>query len=409
MPASPYHFCTYFDQAYLTRGLALYESLIRHCRRPFVLWILCFDEETHAVLSRMRLPNVRLVSAEEFERDNPELPDVKGSRSLVEYYWTSTPLWLLYVLRQSPDMDVATYLDADLLFFADPQPMYEEMVDQSVLIIEHRYSPEHSHFAERSGIYNVGAMSFRRDEAGVACLNWWRDRCLEWCFSKSEGGKFGDQKYLDDWPARFQRVAVLQHKGAGLAPWNASRYRVARTGQRFTVDGLDLVFFHLHGFVRFGPYVVRPCTQDYQRGVRAILDLYLLYAACLRRADRRARSAGVTAPAEHPWKSRADLMRALVHHDVVWAGPPLAAKLMWRLCDRHRAALEEKGKAFEAYRAGDRGTAKRCVSRVMALNPFLAVDRYFIPVLLDVSGGWWLVKFVRRLKRLGRSRRTTAG
>ena len=393
----------------MTRGLALYESLIRHCRRPFVLWILCFDEETHAVLSRMQLPNVQLVTAEKFESDNPDLLAVKGNRSLVEYYWTSTPLWLLYVLRQNPDIEVVTYLDADLLFFADPQPMYEEMADQSVLIIEHRYSFEHSHFADQSGIYNVGAMSFRRDEAGGECLNWWRDRCLEWCFARHDDGKFGDQKYLDDWPARFQRVVVLRHKGVGLAPWNASRYRVTRTRQRFTVDGVDLVFFHFHGFVCFGPYVIRPCTQDYRPGVGAILDLYVHYAACLRHADRRARSVGVTVPEERPWTSRANLRRALIQHDVVWAGPFLAAKLVWCLSERYHAALEEKRKAFEAYRAGDRGTAKHCVSRLMALNPFLGVDRYFIPVLLDVSGGQWLVKSVRWFKRLVRLRRTTAG
>jgi SAM-dependent methyltransferase len=56
----------------------------------------------------------------------------------------------------------------------------------------------------------------------------------------------GDQKYLDDWPTRFAGVHVVEHPGAGLAPWNVSQYTVADERGRVTVDGRDLVFFHYH-------------------------------------------------------------------------------------------------------------------------------------------------------------------
>jgi hypothetical protein len=39
---------------------------------------------------------------------------------------------------------------------------------------------------------------------------------------------------------------VLQHKGGGLAPWNASRYRVRARDGRIYVDEQPLVFFHYH-------------------------------------------------------------------------------------------------------------------------------------------------------------------
>jgi hypothetical protein len=92
----------------------------------------------------------------------------------------------------------------------------------------------------------VQFLAFRRDPLGMEALRWWHDRCIEWCYYRLEDGKLGDQKYLDDWPDRFQGVHVLQHKGGGLAPWNALRYRVENRGGRVFVDDDPLVFFHYH-------------------------------------------------------------------------------------------------------------------------------------------------------------------
>ena len=53
--------CTYFDSAYLTRGLALYSSLLEHAG-DFRLWILCLDEECLRILKALALGNVVLIS-----------------------------------------------------------------------------------------------------------------------------------------------------------------------------------------------------------------------------------------------------------------------------------------------------------------------------------------------------------
>jgi len=116
----------------------------------------------------------------------------------------------------------------------------------SVGIVPHRFPPR---LAERSiyGTYNVAWVSFRRDADGMACLEWWRERCLEWCFDRVEGGRFADQGYLDEFPKRFRGVRALDHPGINAGPWNTADARVEVEEGRVCIDGAPLLFFHFQG------------------------------------------------------------------------------------------------------------------------------------------------------------------
>jgi hypothetical protein len=238
------YFVTLFDSNYLTRGLVLYRSLLRHCPN-FHLWIICFDQIAFDLLTELNLSHVTPVSLQQFEDE--ELLKIKSTRSLVEYYWTCTPSTCLYVLNNDPTVDQITYLDADLMFFSDPEPIFSEMDKASILLIEHRYLTQFDQSVD-SGIFNVQFMTFVRDEDGLKALNWWRDRCIEWCYMKLEDNKFGDQKYLDDFPKLFKNVHVLQHIGGGLAPWNADKYSITLKDEQIFVDSEPLIFYHFHAF-----------------------------------------------------------------------------------------------------------------------------------------------------------------
>jgi hypothetical protein len=95
-------------------------------------------------------------------------------------------------------------------------------------------------------------MSFKNTKEGMVVLDWWRERCLEWCYARNEEGKFGDQKYLDDWMTRFPGIRELQHLGGGVAPWNLQQYTFQQLGESIeitesTTGGrFPLVFFHFH-------------------------------------------------------------------------------------------------------------------------------------------------------------------
>lgn len=281
------HYCTLFDRNYLFKGLALYRSLVA-VSVDFTLHILCMDDVTYDLLRQLNLPQARLIRRKHFE--DPELLRVKPTRTIAEYCWTCTPSLALYVLRNNPQIDLITYLDADLFFFSSPEPIYKELGDKSILIVEHRLSP---HFSEYSvnGKYNVEWLTFRRDNAGLEALHWWRERCLEWCFHRLEDGKLGDQKYLDDWPDRFRGVHVLKHIGGGVAPWNMSSYSITEHDNLVCVDSAPLIFFHFHKFRILTPWLFAKTVPMYAEVGKPPRPIYKRYSRSIRTTIRRVRRA----------------------------------------------------------------------------------------------------------------------
>ena len=228
------HFVTLFNSLFLPQGLALHLSMERHIEN-YTLWILCMDGEVHEILKKMKLPNIRILQLSLLETD--ALKKVKPKRTAVEYCWTTTPFTPRFVFDSDSTVERVTYLDADLWFQKSPSPIFQEFENsgKDVLITDHAYSPEYD-ITEKSGQYCVQFTIFTR-EGGETVRKWWEDRCIEWCFARYENGKYGDQKYLDDWPERFpEKVHVLSNQGWTLAPWNANRFPYSNG-----------IFWHFHG------------------------------------------------------------------------------------------------------------------------------------------------------------------
>ena len=245
----------------MPRGLALYESLERHCA-AFSLWVLCFDEAAFTALSKLGLRHLRPISMRDFEDADTDLKSAKENRSAIEYFFTCTPSLPRFVFARNPAVESITYVDADLFFFSDPEPIYAELSHSSIGIISHRFAPKFRHLADH-GEYNVGLLYFRNNQEGLQCLDWWRQRCLEWCYDRVEGCRFADQKYLDCWPTLFKSVKIIQHKGVNLAPWNIGNYTLRMPNREVTVDGDELIVYHFHGLNKLGAWAFDPTLAPY--------------------------------------------------------------------------------------------------------------------------------------------------
>jgi len=282
------HFVTLFDANYLPMGMALHDSLMAH-GRPFHLWIVCMDELVEGQLERLSLPHVTLIPVSEVE--TRELLDVKTGRTRGEYCWTITPFTFQAVFDRDESVERVTYLDADLFFFADPQIVLRELDESGkhVLITEHAYAPEYSYWSALSGRFCVQFLTFRRTGEAKRVMQWWQERCLEWCFARNEDGKFGDQKYLDSWPDLFaDEVNIVRQTEKTLAPWNVAHV------ERTSGPRLAPVFFHFHGLKLVGPGKVRLC-DNYRIGSEG-LRLFRSYAEALRRCIDTLQALGIPVP-----------------------------------------------------------------------------------------------------------------
>jgi hypothetical protein len=204
------------------------------------------DASSFENLQALGYPEIVAVPLSEVEGSNSDLAKAKAERSRIEYYFTCGPAFLLHILESHAEVDLLSFVDADMFFFSDPAPAYREMDGYSIGIVEHRFAKQHE-CRKKFGIYNVGWLTFRRDDRALQCLRWWNQRCIEWCYDRVEPMRYADQKYLDQWPSLFEGVRVIQHKGVDVAPWNVANYTFAEGAGQVWVDDQPLICFHFHG------------------------------------------------------------------------------------------------------------------------------------------------------------------
>jgi hypothetical protein len=290
-----------FDSGYLARGLAMIHSLREH-HVGDAIWVLCLDEATHRYLHSLGLSGVHLLDKDDLVASTPGLEPAEANRSRVEFFFTCTPALVCHVMTLSPDADWVIYLDADMYFFASPQRVFKEVEDGDVGIVPHRF-PEHLKSLEQYGVFNVAWVMFRTTRAGRDCAEWWRDRCLEWCYDHPDNGRYADQGYLNEFPNHCPTTVVITDPAVNVAPWNLGRHGIEEVDQTIYVDDQKLIFFHFHGLRTKGEWIY-PNVATYKARLTPVVRdrIYLPYIAALNGIERGTASVnfGRPLPAAQP-------------------------------------------------------------------------------------------------------------
>jgi len=284
------HFVTLFDESYLPLGLALYESLCAHAR-PFHLWVLTMDEAAEKHLQRLALPELTPLPLHEVE--TPALRAIKHSRSHAEYCLTLTPFVFAPVFARAIKAARVTYLDADVYLFDDPRLLLRELEEshRQILMTEHAFGAGYDREAV-AGRFCVQFLTCVRSPHAAHVLHWWQERCLEACPIPARDGKFGDQKYLDEWPVRFaEAIHIVKQTHQTLAPWNVNHFA------RLFAGPLRPVMYHFHAFRLLNAHRAR-LHRGYRVG-REARQLYRTYLEAVGRAVERLHAAQIAVRPMH--------------------------------------------------------------------------------------------------------------
>ncbi|ETP70999.1 hypothetical protein UYO_3058 [Lachnospiraceae bacterium JC7] len=109
-------FVTLYNETYLTRGILLFESLMRVCQNPFKMYILALDDTVHNYWDKREEKNIGIISLEDMIKIYPQVERLQKERSQTEFCWTLSAFSIQYVLKQYRH-SMCIYIDADMEFF----------------------------------------------------------------------------------------------------------------------------------------------------------------------------------------------------------------------------------------------------------------------------------------------------
>jgi hypothetical protein len=257
-----FHFCTTIDAA-LQPVRALHASLIEQTADNFELTVLAFDEGSAKALAAQPLPQVRVLPLDELVALAPGLSAARADRTEAEFQQTCQPWLMAHLLDKIPAGEVLIHIAPSLYFFSSPQAILDELGGGSMALCPYGYAGAFS-TRDRFGRFDPGLICVRHDTTGTACAADWKVRCAAWCFAQLEHDRYGAQKYLDAWGARFSGTVCMQHPGINVAPWNLAARRLTVSGSGLQVDDRPLVCFQFHGLAPLSEGLYDPGLAGYE-------------------------------------------------------------------------------------------------------------------------------------------------
>lgn len=167
---------------------------------------------------------------------------------------TAVKPWLLRHLLTAGSPSI-TYLDPDIQVFASLEPLEELSIERKLVLTPHNTVPI-PFDGERpsqidimsAGVFNLGYISLGAGAQTDELLDWWSDRLRRDCRVDPVYGYFVDQRWMDLVPGLLPDLAIIREPEFNLAYWNLHSRELEHDGERYTVDGRPLTFFHFSGF-----------------------------------------------------------------------------------------------------------------------------------------------------------------
>lgn len=260
-----HYYYTAASKEYTYKVLLLYYSLMKH-DKFFKLFIICMHGDSRRMFESFGLDNAVLIDIEALESYDSELAAAKNRRNIKQYSWAVKPTAALYIFEYFREVNHIIWLDGDTVLLSSPEPIYQEWGEYPVALTEEKFTGRYEHIASIYGFYNTGFMGFKRSEEAKRCLQYFREKLMEWNYDEKEQYRWNDQLYVSDWPERFGNIGIIKNHGVNMTPFIFNRLLNETNCSLQKEDGclymgeVKITLFHFYGLSHFNNNEYELCS-----------------------------------------------------------------------------------------------------------------------------------------------------
>jgi hypothetical protein len=248
--------CTIIAKNYVAQARVLARSFAQH-HPDGRCWVLVIDDY-EGYLDPQTEPFTILTPA---QVGCDEFHEMALRYDVLEISTAVKPWLLRHLLREGAP--AITYLDPDICVYSSLQTL-EDLARAHRLVLTPHNSEPLPDDGERpsqidillAGVYNLGYVSLGAGPESDKLLGWWQQRLLNDCRVDPLNGYFVDQRWFDLAPGLISDRAIVREPQYNTAYWNINSRQLDYDGERYTVDGQPLAFFHFSGFDPASPEVL---------------------------------------------------------------------------------------------------------------------------------------------------------
>jgi hypothetical protein len=240
--------CTIIAKNYVAQARVLARSFAEH-HPDGRFWTLIIDDFADHI-DPANEPFEVLTPA---DIDCEPFADMAIRYSVIELSTAVKP-WLLRHLMKEVSGPI-TYLDPDIQVFAPLDELEDLARAHGLVLTPHNSEPIPADGRRPTqidimiaGVYNLGYISLAPGGEIDKLLDWWADRLRRDCRVDPVYGYFVDQRWFDLAPGFVSDYAIVRDSRYNIAYWNLHSRALSHDGERYTVDGRQLAFFHFSGF-----------------------------------------------------------------------------------------------------------------------------------------------------------------
>lgn len=145
------------------------------------------------------------------------------------------------------------YFDPDIVIFNPINDLINKLDNHSILLTPHQLEPEkfmgaiihNEQVFLKYGVFNLGFLGVKNSPQGNSFLQWWSDRCFNFCYDDISNGLFTDQRLIDLAPSFFSELHILRSPIYNVANWNLTHRIISgNIDEGILVNNKPLCFYH---------------------------------------------------------------------------------------------------------------------------------------------------------------------